>query len=224
MRLKEKERILVKNGLMIWEITLERGGTFITLFNFALSAALFGFITLSLKEQGMQEMNFPLLFCGLLFLISIYQMKELLFGNWVLSAEFGAKDILLRFRKGNTKRIAYSDIGNVEFWIQKKSYWGKIRPPVLTFYGRNREELFRGDLWRRENMLMVREELRKHGLDFALPEWTEESYRFYFTPLLTWDKEHSSFSRKVIFIIAAAAALIILMMLAVIYNLFIDIY
>lgn len=84
--------------------------------------------------------------------------------------------------------------------------------------------LFSGDLWRRENMLRVKEELIKHGLDFALPEWAEESYRFYFTPLLAWDEEHRSSGRKIIFFIAAAAALIIMIMLAVLHNLFIDIY
>lgn len=133
MGLCKRENLLVKNGLLIWEISLERGGTFITLFNFALSADLFGFITLALKGQGAQEINFPLLFSGLLFLISIYQMKELQFGNWVFSAEFGAEDILLRFRKGDTKRIAYCGIRNVEFWIQKKSYLEKSGRRYLLF-------------------------------------------------------------------------------------------
>ena len=176
-----------ENGNCYWEITHYSPNPISALFVLLLFAGLFLFVYAHVGWDSSFWFIFVLLL--LYSFVALRELYKFFFQSYLVEAVFYEEEIVLHYRKGESRSIPYSGIGFVVFQLHDGTGSRIHFYPHFTFYKKNSTSkildsiykgdylLFTGELSSFEDYQRIKQCLAEKGKHFFEPRETEECFK-----------------------------------------------
>lgn len=183
----KRNTYLDENGNCHWEITHYSPNPISALFVLLLFAGLFLFFYAHVGwDSSLWFIFVLLLLCSF---VALRELYKFFFQSYIVEAVFYEEEIVLHYRKGESRSIPYTGIGFVDFQLHDGTGSRIHFYPHFTFYKKNSTSkildsiykgdylLFIGELSSFEDYLRIKNCLAEREKHFFEPRETEECFK-----------------------------------------------
>lgn len=175
--LRKQHELETVSGQLVWKIYLSRPTPVLSLCLAALAGYMIWTIATSYQEGDALALIIPALVLVVALGNGIYDIFKVFFISYPISAVLEPENFLVRYSKGEEKRIPYASVRRVKLSLVSPSTMIRQQSPELRFYDSHDRLLLKGDVVKGENLIALRDALEAVGIHIFIPSYAWKAYK-----------------------------------------------
>ena len=175
--LRKQHELETVSGHLVWQIYLTRPNPALSLCLAALAGCMIWTIATSYQEGDAFTLAVPAFVLAVALGNGLYDIFKAFFRSYPVSATLEPEAFLVRYSKGEEKRIPYASVHRVKLSLVSPSTMIRQRSPELHFYDEHDNLLLKGDVVKGENLIALRDALGAVGIHIFIPSYAWKAYR-----------------------------------------------